>query len=112
MPRITDLPRKELNNSKVAFKVLKENLGEIYDPKGDGNCGYYAMFDAFELLGQDRAGKKLFSYKQQYSVARAKRMELVKFGKKNVDHFVRHPVATTWWSLLVNQSKRNRNTNL
>ncbi len=69
MPPITDLPRKELKNSKVAFKVLEENLGEIYDPKGDGNCGYYAMFEAFEFLGKDQDGKKLFTYKQTYSVA-------------------------------------------
>ncbi len=88
MPSITDLPRKELRNSKVAFKVLGENLGEIVNPKGDGNCGYYAMFEAFTFLGKAQDGKKLHTYLQKYSIARAKRIELVKFGKKNVDHFV------------------------
>ncbi len=94
MPSITDLPRKELRNSEVAFKVLGENLGEIVNPDGDGNCGYYAMFEAFTFLGKARDGKKLHTYSQKYSIARAKRIELVKFGKKNVDHFVRHPDAT------------------
>ncbi len=32
--------------------------------------------------------------KQRYPVARTKRMELVKFGKKNVDYFVCHHDAT------------------
>ncbi len=94
MPSITDLPIQELRNADVAFKVLEENLGEIFNPNGDGNCGYYAIFEAFTFLGKDRAGKKLYTYAQKYSVARTKRMELVKFGKKNVDHFVQHPDAT------------------
>ena len=94
MPSITDLPRQELRNSKVAFKVLEENLGDIVNPNGDGNCAYYAIFEAFTFLGKDRGGKKLHTYQQRYSIARSKRMELVKFGKKNVDHFVRHSDAT------------------
>ncbi len=61
---------------------------------GDCNCGYYAMFAAFEFLGKDRDGKKLYTYKKTYAIARTKRMELVKFGKKNVDHCVCHPDAT------------------
>ncbi len=53
MPSITDLPIQELKKADVAFKVLRENLGEIHDPKGDGNCGYYAIFEAFTFLGKD-----------------------------------------------------------
>ena len=53
MPSITDLPQQELRNSKVAFKVLQENLGEIAKVDGDGNCGYYATFEAFTFLGKD-----------------------------------------------------------
>ncbi len=80
MTIITNLPREGLRNSEVAFKVLEENLGEICDQDGDGNCGYYAIFEAFSFLGKDLAGKKLFTYKHKYSVARAKRLELVKLG--------------------------------
>ncbi len=56
---ITDLFSWELWNSGVAFKGLPENLGEIYDQKGDGNCGHYAIFEAFSFLGKDLAGKNL-----------------------------------------------------
>ncbi len=94
MPSITDLPQQELRNPKVAFKVLGENLGEIKEVDRDGNCGYYAIFTSFEFLGKDQDGKKLYTYQQKYTVARTKRVELVKFGKKNVDHFVRHSDAT------------------
>ncbi len=38
----------------------------------------------------DLAGKKLYTYKQKYSVANGKRFELVKLGNRNVDHFVHH----------------------
>ncbi len=40
MPSITDQPIQELRKRDVAFKVLKENLGDIFNPEGDGNCGY------------------------------------------------------------------------
>ncbi len=80
MPSITDLPRVELKNPTVAFKVLGENLGQIAKVGGDCNCRYYAIFEAFEFLEKDRAGKKLFTYKQKYPIARQKRIELVKFG--------------------------------
>ncbi len=70
MPSITNLPRKEFRNSEVAFKVLEQSLGEIYDPDGDGNCRYYAIFETFSFLGKDLAGKQLYTYLQKYSVAR------------------------------------------
>ncbi len=57
---------------------------------GDGDCRYYAIFEAFKLLGKDLAGKKLYTYQKLYSVARGKRFELVKFGKRNFDLFVCH----------------------
>ncbi len=69
-------------------------MGEIAEVGGDGDCGYCAIFEAFEFLEKDRAGKKLYTYKQRYPIARVKGMELIKFGKKNVNHFVRHPDAT------------------
>ncbi len=94
MPSIIDLPIQELRNADVAFKVLEENSGEIFNPEGDGNCGYYVGFEAFAVLGKDRAGKKLYTYQPKYFIARQKQMELFKFGKKNVDHFVCHPDAT------------------
>ncbi len=72
MPIITDLPIQELRNADVAFKVLEENLGENYDPEGDGNCGYYDIFEAFKFLGKDQAGKKLYTYAQKYAIARTK----------------------------------------
>ncbi len=37
MPSITDLPREELKNPTVAFKVLGENLGQIAKVGGDCN---------------------------------------------------------------------------
>ncbi len=64
MPSITDLPSQELRNPKVAFKVLGENLGEIAEVDGDGNGWYYAIFEAFQFLGKDQVGKKLYTYKQ------------------------------------------------
>ncbi len=91
MPSITDLLSQELRNPEVVFKVLGENSGKI---NRDGNCGYYAIFEAFEFLGKDSNGKKLFTYKKKYLIARTKRMELVEFGKKNMDHFVRHDDST------------------
>ncbi len=57
MPSITDLPIQELRNADVAFKVLEENLGEIHNPKGDGNCGYYAIFEAFAFLGKTKLAR-------------------------------------------------------
>ncbi len=73
MPSIANLPGKELRKSESAFQVLEENLGTIEKVDGDGNCRYYAMFKAFEFLEKDRNGKKLYTYKQKYSVARTKR---------------------------------------
>ncbi len=58
-------------------------------PDGDGNYGYYAIFEAFKYLGKDLDGKKHFTFKQRYLIAR-QNMELVKFGNKNVNHFVCH----------------------
>ncbi len=63
---------------------------KIQKVDGGGNYGYYSIFEAFTFLGTDLAGKKLYTYKQRYPVARAKRLELVKFGRKNVDHFICH----------------------
>ncbi len=57
MPSITDLLIHELRNANVAFKVLEANLGEIYDPEGDGNCGYYVIFEAFTFLGKTKLGR-------------------------------------------------------
>ncbi len=94
MPSITYLPSQELRSHQVAFTVLGENLGDIAKVDGDGNCRYYAIFKSFEFLVKDQAGKKLYTYQQRYPIARQKRIELVKFGKKNVDHFVYHPDAT------------------
>ncbi len=53
MLSITYLPSQELTNADVTFKALEENLGEIYNPDGDGNCGYYTIFEAFAFLGKD-----------------------------------------------------------
>ncbi len=49
MPSITDLPKEELRNPTAAFKVLEENLGEIVNPDGDGNYGYYSIFEALSF---------------------------------------------------------------
>ncbi len=64
MPSITDLPSQELRNPKVAFKVLEENSGDIANVGGDANCRYYGIFEAFQFLGKDQVGKKLYTYKQ------------------------------------------------
>ncbi len=66
MPSITEFHREQLRNSEVAFKVLDENWGKINDPVRDGNCGYYAIFEAFLFWGKDLAGKKLFTYQQKF----------------------------------------------
>ncbi len=83
MPSITDLPSWELRNPEVAFKVLGENLGEIAKVNGDGNCRYYAIFEVFLFFRKDQAG-------QRYPIERLKWIEWIRFGKKNVDHFVSH----------------------
>ena len=56
MPSITDLPVSEFKYKSVAFKFLEENLGELFNPKGDGNCGYYALFEALKVLGTNLVG--------------------------------------------------------
>ncbi len=93
IPSIADLTSQELRNPTVTFKVLRENLQKIAKVDGDGNYGYYAIFESFEFMGKDRADKKQYSYKQKYPITTTKRMELVKFGK-NVDSFVHHHDAT------------------
>ncbi len=93
MPSITDSPSWEFRSPEVAFKLFEENLGQIHDQKGDGNSLYYVIFEAFQFLGKDQACKKLFTYKQNYPIVRIKRMELIRFGKTKVDHFVCHPDA-------------------
>ncbi len=72
MSSITNLPREELRNPTVAFKILVENLEEMKNPDGDGNSKYYETFKAFKFLGKDLAGKKHYAYQQEYSVARSK----------------------------------------
>ncbi len=52
MPSITDLPIQELKKADVAFKVLEENLGEIYNPDDDGICRYYAIFEDLNIFGE------------------------------------------------------------
>ncbi len=59
MPSLTDLLQKELRNIDVALKVFGENFGKIHDRKGDGNCGYYTLFQAFKFMGKNLMGKKL-----------------------------------------------------
>ncbi len=53
MSSITDLPSQEIRNPEIAFKVLGENFREIVKVDGDGNCKYYAIFEAFDFLGKD-----------------------------------------------------------
>ncbi len=88
MPSLTDLPEKELQNIDVALKVVEDNFGKIHDPKGDGNCGYYALFKAFKFMGKNLAGKKLIYCAQNPKTAKAKRIELLNFGKKEAKNFV------------------------
>ncbi len=90
MPSITDTPVAEFQTKSAAFKVLEKNLGEIYDPKQDGNCGYYCLFEALKLLKKYLEGKKLYGYATNKSTAKTKRLELLAFGKKNCNHFVHH----------------------
>ncbi len=49
MPSLTELPQKELQNIDVAIKVFEDKFGKIHNPDGDGNCGYYALFQAFRI---------------------------------------------------------------
>ncbi len=44
---------EELRNLTVAFKILEDNLEELVIPGGDGNFGYYALFEAFDFLKKD-----------------------------------------------------------
>ncbi len=75
----------------VALKVFKDNFGKIHDPTGDGNCGYYALFKSFKFLGKNLMGKKLVHCAANPKTARTKRIELLKFGLKEVNNFVWHP---------------------
>ncbi len=90
MPSITDLPVAEFKDKSVAFKFLEEKLGEIINPKGDGNCGYYALFLALQHLNSNLISEKLYVYAANKSTAKAKRKQLLKYGIDNCNHFVRH----------------------
>ena len=90
MPSITDLPVAEFKDKSVAFKVLEEKLGEIHDPNGDGNCGYYALFQALKVLERNLAGQKFPGNAANKTTAKRTRKQLLKYGKDNCNHFVRH----------------------
>ncbi len=47
MPSLSDLPWEEFRKYHVVLKIFEDNFGEIHDPDVDGNCGYYALFQAF-----------------------------------------------------------------
>ena len=91
MPSLTDIPQKELQNIDVAKKVFEDNFGKIHDPEGDGNCGYYALFKAFKFLGKNLMNRKIGKCAANARGARAKRIELLKFGVDNVKNFVQDP---------------------
>ncbi len=59
MPSITNLPREKLFSYSCIQSFWRE-FGRDEDPNGDDNCRYYAIFEAFEFLGKDLDGKKLF----------------------------------------------------
>ncbi len=63
-------------------------MGKIEKLDGVGNCGYYAIFEAFKFLGKDQAASNSTLIKN-YPIERLKRIELIRFGK-NVNHFVHH----------------------
>ena len=50
MPSLTDLPIEELKKEGAALQVIADQLGEIKDNKGEGNCGYYAVAIGFKHL--------------------------------------------------------------
>ena len=93
MPSLTNLPQKEIRNIDVAIKIFEDNFGvdKIHDPDGDGNCGYYVLFKAFKFMGKNLMGRKIATCAANQKTARAKRIELLKFGKKEVKNFVRDP---------------------
>ncbi len=79
----------------VALKVFEDNFGKIHDPNGDGNCGYYVLFKAFKFMDKKFMGKnlakKIVYCAQNPKAARAKRIELLEFGKNEAKNFVWDP---------------------
>ncbi len=52
MPSLSDLTEKKLGKYEIVLKVFEDNFGEIHDPDDDDNFGYYALFQAFKLMGK------------------------------------------------------------
>ena len=59
MPSLKDLPIEEFKKEGAALQVIADQLGEIKDNKGEGNCGYYAVAIGLKHLKKNLTGKTI-----------------------------------------------------
>ena len=90
MPSLTDLPIEELKKEGAALQVIADQLGEIKDNKGEGNCGYYAVAIGLKHLKKNLAGNTIpkSTYTQNKKAALAMRKNLLQYGKQNAHHII------------------------
>ncbi len=83
--------KRNLEIQMLSSKFLRTILAvKNHIPTGDGNCGYYALFNAFKFLGKNLMGKKLVHCAANPKTAWTKRIDLLKFGLKEFNNFVQH----------------------
>ncbi len=90
MPSLMDLPIEELKKEGAALQVIADQLGEIKDNKGEGNCGYYAVAIGLKHLKKNLAGKTIpkSTYTQNKKAALAMRKNLLQYRKQNAHHII------------------------
>ncbi len=96
IPRVCDLPSKELKKIEVALKIFEDNFGKIHDSHGDGNCAYYTFFHVFKFVDKIMENRKLPSCAQNQKLLKQRERNCL-----SLDETVSHTLTGTMMTTLL-----------